>query len=79
MTKINPKILDELAELEVSALLDGLNDEELRRNPSFLEKVRRFLKENKLQTQPETPGVKQVQQKADEIPEFDDEDEEFLN
>lgn len=79
MTKIDPKILDQLAELEVAALLEGLNDPELRRNPSFLEKVRRFLKENKLQTTPITPGIKEIQQNIEEIPEFPDDDDEYIN
>jgi hypothetical protein len=74
--KIDPKILDKLAELEVDALLDGLNDEELRKNPAFLEKVRKFLKENKLVTTPETPGVHKIERKVDEIPDFD---EDILN
>ena len=33
-------------EAEVKALLEGIQDEELRRNPQFLAKVRQFLKEN---------------------------------
>lgn len=75
MAKIDEKTLDLLAQLEVDALLEGLNDPEVRKNPSFLEKVRKFLKDNKLATTPETPGVKQVKQKADEIPVFPDEPE----
>lgn len=75
MTKIDEKLLDLMAQLEVNALLDGLQDPDLRANPSFLEKVRKFLKENKLQTTPETPGVKRVVQAAEDIPDFDkDED-----
>ena len=46
MPKINSAIIDQIAQLEVDALLDGLTDPELRRNPAFLDKVRRFLKEN---------------------------------
>ncbi|SHJ96425.1 hypothetical protein [Propionispora hippei] len=70
--KIDPKLLDLLAKLEVDALLEGLQDPEMRRNPSFLEKVRKFLKENQLRTSPETPGVKKIQQSAEDIPIFDD-------
>jgi len=75
MAKIDAKLLDRMAELEVDALLDGLEDSEIRRNPAFLEKVRKFLRDNKLATTPETPGVRQVKQKADEIPVFCDDAE----
>ena len=75
MAKIDAKLLDLMAELEVNALLGGLNDDEIRRNPAFLEKVRKFLRDNKLATTPETPGVRQVKQKADEIPVFCDDAE----
>ena len=54
--QIDEKLLDKLAIGEVSALLEGLDDPELRRNPAFLAKVREFLKQNKLQTTPETQG-----------------------
>ena len=60
--QIDPKLLDEIAEKEVKALLDGLNDPELSKNPQFLDKVRKFLQQNKLITHPETPGVKKIQQ-----------------
>ena len=63
---IQEQLLDQIAELEVKALL------ELRRNPSFLEKVRKFLAQNKLQTTPETPGVAQIQKATEEIPNFNE-------
>lgn len=66
---IKPEILDQLAELEVNALLEGLQDPEVRRNPSFLEKVRRFLRDNKLETTPELAIA--VKQETHEIPVFD--------
>lgn len=66
---IKPEILDQLAELEVNALLEGLQDPEVRRNPSFLEKVRRFLRDNKLETTPELAIT--VKQETHEIPVFD--------
>ena len=47
--QIDEKLLDKLAIGEVNALLEGLDDPELRRNPAFLAKVREFLKQNKLQ------------------------------
>lgn len=75
MPKINGAIIDQIAQLEVDALLDGLTDPELRRNPAFLDKVRRFLKENQLQTTPETPGVAELlkKQQTTEIPIFKEE------
>lgn len=75
MPKINGAIIDQMAQLEVDALLDGLTDPELRRNPAFLDKVRRFLKENQLQTTPETPGVAELlkKQQTTEIPIFKEE------
>lgn len=75
MPKIDSVLVDQIAQLEVDALLDGLNDPELRRNPAFLDKVRRFLKENQLQTTPETPGVAELlkKQQTTEIPIFKEE------
>lgn len=72
MVKIDQSLVDKMAELEVNALLDGLNDPELRRNPAFLEKVRKFLAQNNLKTTPETPGVAQLQKVTTEIPTFED-------
>lgn len=69
---VDEKLLDEIAQLEVTALLEGLKDPEMRKNPSFLEKVRKFLAQNKLQTTPETPGVRQIQRATEEIPNFNE-------
>lgn len=69
--QIDEKLLDRLAIGEVNALLEGLDDPELRRNPAFLAKVREFLKQNKLQTTPETQGVQKIQRTVEEIPTFD--------
>lgn len=63
MSKIDSGLIDEMAELEVDALLEGLKDPECRKNPAFLDKVRKFLKDNDLKTTPETPGVKLLMQK----------------
>lgn len=69
--QIDEKLLDKLAIGEVNALLEGLDDPELRRNPAFLAKVREFLKQNKLQTTPETQGVHKIQKVVEDIPTFD--------
>lgn len=68
--EIKLDLIDEIAQLEVEALLEGLKDPELRKNPAFLEKVRKFLNQNKLQTTPETPGVHELQRVTEDIPEF---------
>ena len=68
--KVELDLIDEIAQLEVEALLEGLKDPEMRRNPAFLEKVRKFLNQNKLQTTPETDGVSEIQRVTEEIPEF---------
>lgn len=70
MAKVELDLIDEIAQLEVEALLEGLKDPEMRRNPAFLEKVRKFLNQNKLQTTPETDGVADMQKVVEEIPEF---------
>lgn len=70
MVKIDITKLDQIAELEVEAILAGLQDLELRRNPAFLEKVRKFMKDNQLQTTPETPGVSKIQKEIINIPNF---------
>lgn len=69
--QIDEELLDKLAIGEVHALLEGLDDPELRKNPAFLAKVREFLKQNKLQTTPETQGVNKIQKVVEEIPTFD--------
>lgn len=77
MTKIDISTLDEIAQLEAEALLEGLKDPDQRKNPSFLEKVRKFLKENYLVITPEdNEAVKELKQTAIEtqvIPMFPDE------
>lgn len=68
--KLPQELLDKLAQGEVDALLDGLNDEELRRNPSFLSKVRQFLKDNDMLATPEVEGLHLVKQEASKIPDL---------
>lgn len=68
--KVELDLIDEIAQLEVEALLEGLKDPDMRRNPAFLEKVRKFLNQNKLQTTPETDGMSEMQKVVEDIPEF---------
>ena len=45
-SKIPQELIDKIAMMETEALLEGLEDDNLRRNPTFLEKVRKYLKDN---------------------------------
>lgn len=67
---IPQELIDRLATEEVQALLEGLEDEEQRKNPAFLAKVRQFLKDNDFNTTVEIEGVKEVKQEASNIPDF---------
>lgn len=60
-----------MAELEVKVLLQGLKDPETAANPAFLEKVRKFLQQNKLVTTPQTPGIREMQKETEKIPVFE--------
>jgi hypothetical protein len=71
MTVIPDELLNQLATEEVNALLEGLRDEEQRRNPAFLGAVRKFLQQNKLMTTPETEGIPKLKTAVEEIPTFD--------
>lgn len=73
MVKYDSKKLDQLAELELEALLAGLEDEEMKRSPAFLEKVRKFLKDNRLETTPDNPQLPQLQKITEELPIFENE------
>ncbi len=64
------ELLDKLATGEVDALLEGLNDPEMRKNPAFLAKVRQFLKDNDFVTSIETEGVREIQQDVSNIPDL---------
>lgn len=64
------ELLDKLATGEVDALLEGLNDPEMRKNPAFLAKVRQFLKDNDFVTSIETEGVREIQQNVSNIPDL---------
>ena len=67
---IPQELIDRLATEEVQALFEGLEDEEQRKNPAFLAKVRQFLKDNDFNTTVEIEGVKEVKQEASKIPDF---------
>jgi len=68
--KIDPEKLDQIAEGEVTALIEGLNDPETRNKPAFLANVRKFLKENQLETAPET--AEPIMKLTKELPVFKD-------
>lgn len=68
--KMSQEIIDRLAQGEASALLDGLEDPELRANPAFLAKVRQFLKDNDFITTTETEGVERIIRDMDTIPDL---------
>ena len=66
--KLSQELIDLMAQQEADALLEGLNDPEVRKNPAFLAKVRQFLKDNNFITTTETEGVTQIVQSMDNIP-----------
>ncbi len=70
MTKIKQHIIDDIAQMEADALLENLNDPEMRKNPAFLAKVRQFLKDNDFLTTIETEGVKEIIRTGTTIPDL---------
>lgn len=66
--------LETEAKAEADALLEGLRDEELRKNPAFLAKVRQFLKDNDFVTTAETEGVEEIIRDVHNIPDLVGED-----
>lgn len=68
--QIKQETLDKLAKLEVQALLDGLNDPEMMKNPAFLAKVRQFLKDNDVVITMETEGMDKLIQDVNNIPDL---------
>ena len=78
MSTIEQKLIDRIAELEVEALIEALQDPGLRLDPSILARARNFLKDNKLVTSPEIPGIKEIKKITMEIPDFT-QDEVFEN
>ena len=68
--KMSHEIVDKIAKMEVDALLEGLNDPELSKNPAFLAKVRQFLKDNDIVTTTETEGVERLIRDINNIPDL---------
>lgn len=68
--RIPQELLDKVAQEEVNALLEGLQDEEMRKNPAFLAKVRQFLKDNDMIATPKLEGLKLVKREASKIPDL---------
>ena len=68
--KVTQAIVDKIAKMEVDALLDGLSDPELSKNPAFLAKVRQFLKDNDIVTTTETEGVERLIRDINNIPDL---------
>lgn len=72
--KMPQALIDSMAQAEADALLEGLQDDELRKNPAFLAKVRQFLKDNDFVTTTETEGVEEIIRDIHNIPNLVDED-----
>ena len=72
--KMPKEIIDAMAQAEADALLEGLNDKDMRKNPAFLSKVRQFLKDNDFVTTTETEGVIEIVRDANQIPDLVNED-----
>lgn len=74
MFEIDPTLLDEIAQGEVDAIREGLADPEMRKDPRFLEKVRKFLKDNNLLVSPRCKGIADIkrQMASRPIPVFDE-------
>ena len=68
--KLPQELIDALAQQEANALIEGLNDPEMRRNPAFLAKVRQFLKDNDFVTTTETEGVETIVRDVSTIPDL---------
>lgn len=67
---ISQELLEQLAQGEAQALLEGLNDENLSKNPAFLAKVRQFLKDNDVITSTEMEETQSLKDKVMNIPDL---------
>lgn len=68
--KLPQELIDALAQGEANALIEGLKDPEMRRNPAFLAKVRQFLKDNDFVTTTEIEGVETIVRDMTNIPDL---------
>lgn len=68
--KLPQEIIDTLAQQEANALIEGLQDPDMRKNPAFLAKVRQFLKDNDFITTTETEGVETIVRDMASIPDL---------
>lgn len=67
--KMPKEIIDSMAQAEADALLEGLNDKEMRKNPAFIW-GQTVLKDNDFITTTETDGVKEIVRDANQIPDL---------
>lgn len=72
--KLPQELLEDLAKGEVDALLEGLKDPDMRKNPAFLAKIRQFLKDNDFLTTSDMEGVKELMKTGLTIPDLIGED-----
>lgn len=68
--KLPQELIDALAQGEANALLEGLRDEEMRKNPAFLGRVRQFLKDNDFVTTTEVEGIRSIVHEVSKIPDL---------
>ena len=68
--KVTQAIVDKIAKVDVDAVVDGLSDPELSKNPAFLATVRQFLKDNDIVTTTETEGVERLIRDINNIPDL---------
>jgi len=72
--KLPQELLEALAKGEVDALLEGLKDPDMRKNPAFLAKIRQFLKDNDFLTTSDMEGVTELMKTGLTIPDLIGED-----
>lgn len=78
MVRVKEELIDKLAQLEINALIEALQDPVLCKDPQILARARTFLKDNKMVTQPETPGVNEIKKATMQIPDFDKEQDSVM-